>query len=47
MAKINVLKKEITVMSRNEDDYICITDIGALQRCRKNGLYYTKLAQKP
>jgi len=27
MAKISVLKKEITVLSRNEEDYICITDI--------------------
>ena len=27
MAKINVLNKEITLYSRNEEDYICITDI--------------------
>jgi hypothetical protein len=27
MAKINVLSKEITVQSRNEVDYICLTDI--------------------
>jgi hypothetical protein len=27
MAKISVLNKEITVISRNEEDYICITDI--------------------
>ncbi len=27
MAKINVLNKEITLYTRNEEDYICITDI--------------------
>ena len=27
MAKINVLKREIAVQTRNEEDYICITDI--------------------
>ncbi len=27
MAKINVLNKEITIYTRNEEDYICITDI--------------------
>ena len=27
MAKINVLNKEITVYTRDEEDYICITDI--------------------
>ena len=27
MAKINVLNKEITIYSRDEEDYICITDI--------------------
>ena len=27
MAKLRVLDNEITVVSRNEDDYICITDI--------------------
>ncbi len=27
MAKINVLNREITVQTRNEQDYICITDI--------------------
>ena len=27
MAKIKVLSKEITVYTRNEQDYICITDI--------------------
>ena len=27
MANINVLNKEITLYTRNEEDYICITDI--------------------
>jgi len=27
MAKIKVLNKEITIQTRNEEDYICITDI--------------------
>jgi len=27
MAKINVLNKEITISTRDEEDYICITDI--------------------
>jgi len=27
MAKINVLNKEVTVVARNDEDYICITDI--------------------
>lgn len=27
MAKINVLDKEITVQTRNDEDYICLTDI--------------------
>ena len=27
MAKINVLEKEITIYSQNEEDYICLTDI--------------------
>jgi hypothetical protein len=39
MAKINVLSQEITVQRRNEEDYICLTDIARYKDAeRTNGL---------
>ena len=38
MAKINVLNKEITLYTRDEEDYICITDIAKYKNAETTGL---------
>ena len=38
MVKINVLDKEITLYTRNEEDYICITDIAKYKNAEITGL---------
>ena len=38
MVKINVLDKEITLYTKNEEDYICITDIAKYKNAEITGL---------
>ena len=38
MTKINVLNKEITLYTRNKEDYICITDIAKYKNAQTTGL---------
>ncbi|MDA3791035.1 MAG: KilA-N domain-containing protein [Desulfobacula sp.] len=38
MVKINVLDKEISLYTRNEEDYICITDIAKYKNAETTGL---------
>ncbi|MBU1698258.1 MAG: KilA-N domain-containing protein, partial [Proteobacteria bacterium] len=38
MAKINVLNKEITLYTRDDQDYICITDIAKYKNAETTGL---------
>ncbi len=38
MAKITVLSKEITIQTRQDIDYICLTDIATYKACPENGL---------
>jgi hypothetical protein len=38
MSKINVLDKEIAIYTKNEEDYICITDIAKYKNAETTGL---------
>ena len=38
MEKINVLDKEINLYTKNEEDYICITDIAKYKNAETTGL---------